>query len=82
MRMLKIIRNQRNLPKLSLLQIREVKLLFNRNRFFSTSKMKTRPNTSRNSVRNLSLQHAKNVPTEMLTEFVFVKPAGTMIISP
>ena len=82
MRMLRFLRKLRNLSKLSRLQRREVKLLFNRNRFCSTSKMKTLQDTSKNSVRNWSLQPAKNVPTEMLTEFVFVKPAGTMIISP
>jgi len=82
MRMLKIIKKQRNLSNLSLSQRREAKLLFNRNRFCSTSKMKTLQDTSRNSVRNLSLQLASNVPTEMLTEFVFVRPAATMTISP
>ena len=82
MRMLKILRKQRNLSKLSRLQKREAKLLSNRNRFCSTSKMKTLQDTLKNFVRNLSLQPANNVPTEMLTEFVFVRPAGTMTISP
>jgi len=82
MRMLKILRKQRNLSKLSLLQRREAKLLFSRNRFCSTSKMKILQDTLRNFVKNSSHQPAKNVPTEMLTEFVFVRLAGTMIISP
>jgi len=81
MRMLKILRKQRNLSKLSLLQRKEEKLLFNRNRFCSISKMKTLQDTSRNSARNSSLQHANNVPTEMQIESVYVRLAGTKTIS-
>jgi len=44
--------------------------------------MKTQQDTLKNSVRNLSLQHAKNAPTEMLTEFVSVRLAGKRTISP
>jgi len=79
---MKTLWNQRNPSKLSLYQRREVNLRCNRNRFCSTSKMKTLQDTSKNSVRNWSLQPAKNVPTETLTESVFVRPAGTRTTSP
>ena len=82
MRMLKILRKQRNLSKLSQLQKKEAKLRFNRNRFCSTSKMKTLQDTLKNSAKNSSHQPAKNVLTEMLTEFVFARFAGTRTISP
>jgi len=57
------------------------KAAVNKNKYCLTSKMKTPQGISRNFVRNLSLQPANNVPTEMLIEFVFARPAGTMTIS-
>jgi len=70
------------LSKLSRLQTREEKLMSNRNRFWSTSKMKIRQDTSKNSAKNSNHQPANNALTEILTEFVFVRPVGTRTISP